>query len=111
MIQAEQLHARILEELDLSRDIPDEELTELIHRVLDEASGREYIPLGKKAELGRELFNAFRKFDLLQEFLEDDKITEIMINGTDQIREKVCFTGEAGRCHSTDRCRIQSNRK
>lgn len=38
MIQAEQLHARILEELDLSRDIPDEELTELIHRVLDEAS-------------------------------------------------------------------------
>lgn len=45
MIQAEQLHARILEELDLSRDIPDEELTELIHRVLDEASGREYIPL------------------------------------------------------------------
>ena len=70
MIQAEQLHARILEELDLSRDIPDEELTELIHRVLDEASGREYIPLGKKAELGRELFNAFRKFDLLQEFLE-----------------------------------------
>ena len=42
MIQAEQLHARILEELDLSRDIPDEELTELIHRVLDEASGREY---------------------------------------------------------------------
>ena len=70
MIQAEQLHARILEELDMSRDIPDEELTELIHRVLDEASGREYIPLGKKAELGRELFNAFRKFDLLQEFLE-----------------------------------------
>lgn len=85
MIQAEQLHARILEELDMSRDIPDEELTELIHRVLDEASGREYIPLGKKAELGRELFNAFRKFDLLQEFLEDDKITEIMINGTENI--------------------------
>ena len=35
MIQAEQLHARILEELDLSRDIPDEELTELIHRVAE----------------------------------------------------------------------------
>ena len=92
MIQAEQLHARILEELDLSRDIPDEELTELIHRVLDEASGREYIPLGKKAELGREYISG-----------EGRK--------TDQIREKVCFAGEAGRCHSTDRCRIQSNRK
>ena len=68
MIQAEQLHARILEELDLSRDIPDEELTELIHRVLDEASGREYIPLGKKAELGRELFNAFRNLIFFRNF-------------------------------------------
>ena len=98
MIQAEQLHARILEELDLSRDIPDEELTELIHRVLDEASGREYIPLGKKAELGRELFNAFRKFDLLQEFLEDDDITEIMINGTQNI-----FIEKAGRISQSDK--------
>ena len=67
MIQAEQLHARILEELDLSRDIPDEELTELIHRVLDEASGREYIPLGIKAELGNYLMHSgnlifFRNF-------------------------------------------------
>ena len=35
--------------------------------------------------MDRELFNAFRKFDLLQEFLEDDKITEIMINGTENI--------------------------
>ena len=68
MIQAEQLHARILGELDLSRDIPDEELTELIHRVLDEASSREYIPLGKKAELGRELFNAFRNLIFFRNF-------------------------------------------
>ncbi len=94
----------------------------MIHRVLDEASGREYIPLGKKAELGRELFNAFRKFDLLQEFLEDDKITEIMINGTENIflekegklirsGKRFVSWGEAGRCHSTDCCRIQSNRK
>ena len=117
MIQAEQLHARILEELDLSRDIPDEELTELIHRVLDEASGREYIPLGKKAELGRELFNAFRKFDLLQEFLEDDKITEIMINGTENIflekEGKLIRSGKrfVSREKLEDCCRIQSNRK
>ena len=34
MIQAEQLHARILEELDMTREIEDEELTELIYRVL-----------------------------------------------------------------------------
>lgn len=31
------------------------------------------------------MFNAFRKLDLLQEFLEDEEITEIMINGTQNI--------------------------
>lgn len=85
MIQAEQLHARILEELDMSKEIRDEELTELIHRILGEVSEREYIPLAQKTELGKELFNAFRKLNLLQEFLEDEEITEIMINGTRNI--------------------------
>ncbi len=85
MIQSEQLHARVLQELDMSREIEDEELMTLIHRILNGASEQEYIPLLRKAELGRELFNAFRKFDLLQEFLEDEEITEIMINGTENI--------------------------
>lgn len=85
MIREEQLQARILEELDMSKETKDEELTELIHRVLKEAGEEEYIPLSRKTELGRELFNAFRKLDLLQEFLEDDEITEIMINGTQNI--------------------------
>lgn len=85
MIQAEQLHTRILEELDMSRETDDEELTRLIHRVLNEAQEQEYIPLARRSELGRELFNAFRKLNLLQEFLEDEEITEIMINGTQNI--------------------------
>ncbi len=85
MIQEDQLHSRILEELDMSRETGDAELTGLIHRILREAGEEEYIPLSKKAELGRELFNAFRKLNLLQEFLEDENITEIMINGTQNI--------------------------
>lgn len=85
MIQAEQLHARILEELDMSKEVDDEELTALIDRILKETCSREYIPLKRRAALGRELFNAFRKLDLLQEFLEDEDITEIMINGTQNI--------------------------
>lgn len=85
MIQAEQLHARILEELDMSREVEDDELAELIHRVLREAGEQEYIPLQERTAMGRELFNAFRKLDLLQEFLEDEEVTEIMINGTQNI--------------------------
>ena len=36
MIEAEQLHARILARLDMTRDMEDEELTELIYEVLQE---------------------------------------------------------------------------
>ena len=98
MIEAEQLHARILARLDMTRDMEDEELTELIYEVLQEVSQEEYLPLDQKKMLGKELFNAFRKLDLLQEFLEDDDITEIMINGTQNI-----FIEKAGRISQSDK--------
>lgn len=66
-------------------DMEDEELQELIHEVLEEASKEEFIPLQEKIRISKELFNAFRKLDILQDLIEDDEITEIMINGTDHI--------------------------
>lgn len=98
MIEAEQLHVRILDELDLSKEVEDEELTRIIYRVLREAESREYLPLNVKTALGRELFNAFRKLDLLEEFLEDDEITEVMINGTQNI-----FYEKKGRIFQSDK--------
>lgn len=85
MIRAEELHERILKELDMSREIDDDQLIELIHGVLEERGRETYIPLKEKATVGKELFNAFRKLDILQELIEDDTITEIMINGTEHI--------------------------
>ena len=98
MIEAEQLHARILEELDLTREVEDEALTKIIHQVLKEAGEREYISLNQRTVLGKELFNAFRKLDLLQEFLEDEEITEIMINGTQNI-----FYEKDGRLYQSEK--------
>ena len=89
MRRAEQLHEEILAQMDLSKEASDEELLELIHRILEEKSKEEFIPLGEKAILGRELFNAFRKLDILQELIEDEEITEIMINGTQPISSNV----------------------
>lgn len=75
--------------------------------MLDEESGREYIPLRKKAELGKELYNTFRRLDLLQDLIEDDSITEIMINGTDPIfvekRGRICRTDK----HFPSRSRLE----
>ena len=85
MIQAEQFHGKILEKIDLSEEIDDEELTEVIYQVLEEYSEKQYISLQDKVEVGQELFNAFRKLDILQNLIEDENITEIMINGNQNI--------------------------
>lgn len=98
MISEEQLKTRILGQLDLSREVEDEELQELIFRVLEEESEGEYISLEEKARLGRELFNAFRKLDLLQELIEDEEITEVMINGIQNI-----FVEKQGKLYLTER--------
>ena len=94
MIRKEQLYEQILEQIDLTKETDDEELQELIRTVLDEAADEEYISLSDKIRIGRELFNSFRKLDVLQELLEDDSITEIMVNGIDHIlRKKEEFSG------------------
>ena len=48
MIRAEQLHARIMDELDMTREIEDEELTRLIYQVLNEASKEEHLSLEER---------------------------------------------------------------
>lgn len=85
MLLEKELHELILKRLDLTKEASDEELLDFIHEAIEEKSKEEFIPLHEKAALGRELFNAFRKLDILQDLLEDDEITEIMINGTENI--------------------------
>lgn len=101
----EELHRKVMEELDMSRDIPDEMLQEMIHRAVKERSMQEYISLHEKERLGKELFNSFRKLDVLQELLENEEITEIMINGTHNI-----FIEKEGRLIQLER-RFVSRRK
>lgn len=84
--------------MDLSREVRDEELQELIFRVLEEEGEREYLSLEEKARIGKLLFHAFRKLDLLQELIEDETVTEIMINGIQNI-----FIEKQGRLYCTDR--------
>ena len=105
MLQAEQLHEEIIEKIDLTENMEDDALIEVIHQVLEERSKKEYIPLQKKMELGTELFNAFRKLDILQSLIEDDEITEIMINGTQNI-----FIEKGGRIYQSEK-RFVSRKK
>ena len=101
----EELYERILGELDLSKEIDDLQLVEVIHEMLEEKSKDSFLSLKEKSRLGKELFNTFRRLDVLQELLEDEDITEIMINGTDYI-----FVEKAGQLFQTEK-RFASRRK
>ena len=69
----------------MSQEIRDEKVLELIDRSLLEHPDIGYVSLEGRVRLRKELFNAVRRMDVLSDLLEDDSITEIMINGYDQI--------------------------
>ena len=98
MKRTEHLYEQIMLRMDMTRETGEEELQEIIRSVLEQASEEEYIPLQDKFRVSRELFNAFRRLDILQELIEDEEITEIMVNGTDNI-----FYEKGGRLYRSDR--------
>ena len=71
--------------MNQSRNTSDEELYEMIDRLIMEKGEEEYLPLKERIELRTGLFNSFRKLDILQQLIDDPDITEVMINGPDHI--------------------------
>ncbi len=81
----EELKKQILEQVDLSREVSDEEMQDLIDEVILVYGKEQYLSLDEKCRMKKELFHALRKMDVLQELLEEPEVTEIMVNGMDGI--------------------------
>lgn len=81
----QELKKQILEEMDLSRELSDEEMEEIVDNKIFSYSSEHYLNYKEKVELAKEIFNSLRKLDILEELTEDPKVTEIMINGKDHI--------------------------
>ncbi len=80
-----ELKKRLTASIDYSKETSDEQMHELIDDLLI-SCGREFsLSLAEKESLRKELFHAVRKLDVLQELIDDPKITEIMINGPEDI--------------------------
>ena len=105
MKRTELLYERVMLNMDMSKETGEEELQEIIRSVLDEAAKEEFLSLSEKIRISRELFNAFRRLDILQDLIEDDTVTEIMVNGKENI-----FYEKGGRIYRTDRHFISEDR-
>ena len=73
------------QKIDLSREVSDEEVREMNDEMVIHCSRQYALSLKDRQQLGREIFDAIRRMDILQELVEEEEVTEIMINGTQGI--------------------------
>lgn len=81
----EKIREEVLLQIPAGLEISDEELMERIEKEIERFSVEEYVRLEEKRELRHRIFNSIRKMDILQDMLEDEDITEIMVNGPEHI--------------------------
>mgnify|MGYP000565061189 CR=1 FL=1 len=81
MALKELLKQRVMEKLNFSQEISDEHLKGVIQEEIMKISEEYPLLLSDKIRLNQEVFYALRRLDILQDLLEDDSVTEIMING------------------------------
>ncbi len=83
--RCQEIQENIVRETDCGVGVTDEEILECIEEYVLEMGHTVYLPAEQKERMIRTVFNSIRKLDVLQEILEDDSITEIMVNGPDHI--------------------------
>lgn len=84
----------ILRELDHSRELSDQELQDCIERELGRLDKSVRMSFPMRAQISKDLFASFRKFGVLQELIEDEEVTEILVNGPFRI-----YYEKAGELH------------
>lgn len=79
------MREEIFRELNEQQQITDEELYAIIDRRILEYGQEIFLPLKEKMELRGRLFDSFRRLGALQELVDDKEVTEIMVNGAEQV--------------------------
>ena len=87
----------ITENLQLSR-INDEDLEKKVEEIVFERVANTYCPIEQKVNIVKQIYSSIRGFGLLDTIISDDNITEVMINGPDNI-----FIEENGRLKKLDK--------
>ena len=63
----------------------DENVLEIIDEILHQHGKKKYLPIAQRESLRNALFMSVRRMDILEELLDNDDVTEIMINGWNKI--------------------------
>lgn len=80
----EYIRKKILENINLTK-ITDDILEKQVREEVDAYFGKKYVSISDKALLADQVFSAIRGFGLLDTIINDQTVTEVMINGPDEI--------------------------
>ncbi len=91
--------ALVLRRIDGSVELDDDNIRELIEQVIREECRKEgFLSVEERRQAKKDVFDSLRRLDVLQDFIEDGSITEIMVNGPKEI-----FYEREGRLYRSDR--------
>lgn len=90
-----EIRERVLERMDLTKDMTDEEISDLIGEESARFCSGQVISLRERLKLQQRVFNSLRKLDALQELIDDPDVSEVMVNGPDHI-----FYEKAGKVYT-----------
>lgn len=79
----EQIRKRVLVRLDLTREIQDEDIYELIDEEIRDSEHT--LSLNVRLNARKNVFDSLRGFDVLQALIDDNDVTEIMVNSSKNI--------------------------
>lgn len=80
----DELRQYIVDNLPLSK-LSDEELEEKIEDIVLERLAGQYIPIEQKVSIVQQVYSSIRGFGLLDTIMNDENITEVMINGANNV--------------------------
>lgn len=79
------IRERVQEKLDFRRDFTDEEVSDIIDDIILISQEVTMMSLPQRHLLHKEIFDSIRRLDILQGFVDDTAVTEIMVNGMENI--------------------------
>ena len=75
------MRRRLMSRLDITKELTDQEILEAIDNLVQSEEAGQYRSVRDKIRLRQDLYHSVRKLDVLQELVDDNSVTEIMVNG------------------------------
>ena len=75
----------VVEKLDFACELSREEIYRCIDDVMMDHEERKAFDISEIIKVRRDVYNSLRRYDVISEYLDDEEVTEIMINGKDHI--------------------------